>query len=373
MSGALLEIADLQVELGSFSLRGVNVAIPEGEYCCLLGASGAGKSVLLETVIGAYKPRHGRVFLRGREVTALPPERRRLGIVYQDYMLFPHLNVFNNIAFGLRRTGVAGRRLEEQVRGIASRVGVEPLLDREVQTLSGGEQQRTALARALIMNPEILLLDEPLSSLDVATRERMRALLGSLTREFGVTIFHVTHDIEDVWALATQVVILHDGRVLQTGTPEEVFRSPRPGYVAEFVGARNLISGRVEEVATSGLAAVEAGGTRIYTSEAPEHAEGLHVTLSIRPEEILISRTEPDTSARNGLPMRIRRIVRRGPIVWVYGDHRGMELVAMITVSGAEHLELAEDEEVFFLFKATNVRLAKVCERAEECRCEGAV
>nr|HOP39624.1 ATP-binding cassette domain-containing protein [Geobacteraceae bacterium] len=205
---ALLEVRDLYVDLGEFSLRGANLAVSEGDYCCLIGDSGAGKSVLLETVVGSFRHQRGKVLLHGRDVTNWPPERRNLGIVYQDFMLFPHLNVFDNIAFGLRRRKRPHTGLRNEVHTIAARVGIEGLLHRDIKTLSGGEQQRTALARALIARPQVLVLDEAFSALDVASRERMRHLLRELVKDMHVTVLHVTHDMEDVWALADQVAVL---------------------------------------------------------------------------------------------------------------------------------------------------------------------
>ncbi len=233
----ILSVEGLSVDLGEFSLKNVSFEVSEGSYCCLLGASGAGKSVLLETIMGGFYPEKGKVFLRGKDVTNWPPERRNLGIVYQDYMLFPHLNVFDNIAFGLKGKGITRVEYEEKVRQISTQLHIQDLLHRDISTLSGGEQQRTALARALITKPEILLMDEAFSALDLASRERMRKLVKSTVMELGITVLHVTHDSEDVWALADQVAVIHEGELLQHGTPEEVFCCPRPGFVAGLVGA----------------------------------------------------------------------------------------------------------------------------------------
>ncbi|MBN1334270.1 MAG: ATP-binding cassette domain-containing protein, partial [Synergistales bacterium] len=184
----ILSVKGLSVDLGEFSLKDVSFGVPEGSYCCLLGASGAGKSVLLETIMGGFRPREGRVYLRGRDVTQWPPEKRKLGIVYQDYMLFPHLDVFRNISFGLKDTGLSKKEVQEKVLPIAVSLHIDGLLQRDISTLSGGEQQRVALARALITKPEILLMDEAFSALDLSSRERMRQLVRSIVTDLGITV-----------------------------------------------------------------------------------------------------------------------------------------------------------------------------------------
>lgn len=352
---ALLEVRDLYVDLGEFSLRGANLAVKKGDYCCLIGDSGAGKSVLLETVIGGFRPQKGQVLLRGQDVTTWTPERRKLGIVYQDFMLFPHLDVFDNIAFGLRRGRKIDPQQENQVRSIAARVGIEALLHRNVKTLSGGEQQRAALARALIVEPQVLLLDEAFSALDIASRERLRRLLLQLVKDLRVTVLHVTHDMEDVWAMADQVAVLHNGEVLQTGSPEQVFSCPRPGFVAEFLGARNILEGEVQAYDASGLTKIDIGQTSLYCSD-PASVED-HVLLSVRPEELAVASRKLPISLRNQIPVEIQRLERRGPLVWVTGQASGFSLDAAVTVTSAQEQKLEVGNEAVFAFSASSLRI----------------
>jgi molybdate transport system ATP-binding protein len=351
----LLEVRDLHVDLGEFSLRGANLAVAEGDYCCLIGDSGAGKSVLLETVIGGFRPKKGQVLLRGQDVTTWTPERRKLGIVYQDFMLFPHLDVFDNIAFGLRRGRKIGTQQENQVRSIAARVGIEALLHRNVKTLSGGEQQRAALARALIVEPQVLLLDEAFSALDIASRERLRHLLWQLVKDLQVTVLHVTHDMEDVWALADQVAVLHDGEIMQTGSPEHVFSCPRPGFVADFLGASNILEGTVRECDAVGLNRITVGKTSLYSSDMASLED--HVILSVRPEELAVARQQLPISLRNQIPVKIHRLERRGPLVWLVGQADGFSLDAAITVTSAQEQKLKMGDEAVFAFAAGNLRI----------------
>lgn len=361
----LLTVRNLSVDLGNFSLRDISFGVQEGSYCCLLGASGAGKSVLLETIIGAFRPKYGKVYLRGTEVTSWPPEKRRLGIVYQDYMLFPHLNVYGNIAFGLKKKNLSKTETAARIEKIAVQLDIADLLQRDIATLSGGEEQRAALARALVTNPEILLLDEAFSALDVNTRERMRDLMARVTRETGITVLHVTHDREDVWALASHVAVIHDGEMLQHGTPEEIFNRPRPGYVAGIVGARNLISGETVSETGADLGVISAKGNLLYSSDPLK--TGAHVVVSIRPEDIIVARGESVISARNQIPVILTDIQRRGPLVWLTGKAGDLELVAVVTSSGYESLNATRGDPCLFIFKASSLCLIEEVSHPVEC------
>ncbi|CAG36081.1 ABC transporter ATP-binding protein [Desulfotalea psychrophila] len=352
---ALLEVQNLHVDLGEFSLRGADLAVEEGAYCCLIGDSGSGKSVLLETVVGGFHPQRGKVMLRGQDVTNWPPERRNLGIVYQDFMLFPHLNVFENIVFGLRRRKFSRSGMEEEVRTIAARVGIENLLYRDIKTLSGGEQQRTSLARALIVRPQVLLLDEAFSALDVASRERMRYLLRELVKDLHVTVLNVTHDMEDVWTLADQVAVLHDGQILQTGKPEDVFSCPQPGFVAEFLGARNILQGTVLTCDKSGLTHISVGQNGLYSTDPASIDD--RVQLSVRPEELAVARKQLPITLRNQIPVRIESLERRGPLVLIIGKAAGFSLEAAVTVAGAQEQNLNIGDNVVFAFSANSLRI----------------
>ena len=352
---ALLEVQDLHVDLGEFSLTGANLAVEEGDYCCLIGDSGSGKSVLLESVVGGFVPQRGKILLRGQDVTHWPPERRNLGIVYQDFMLFPHLNVFDNIAFGMRLRKIPSSNLEKEIRSIAARVGIESLLYRDIKTLSGGEQQRTALARALIVRPQVLLLDEAFSALDVASRERMRNLLRELVKELRVTVLNVTHDMEDVWSLADQVAVLHNGQILQTGKPEDVFSCPRPGFVAEFLGACNILQGTVLTCDASGLNHIGVGQNSLYSTDVA--AVDDRVQLSVRPEELSVARQQLPCTLRNQIPVKIESLERHGPLVVIIGKAAGFCLEAAVTVAGAEEQNLQIGDSVVFAFSAKSLRI----------------
>ena len=248
-----MEIKSLWVELEEFRLCDINLEIAAGEYFVVLGPTGAGKTVLLETIAGLHRPRRGRILLAGEDITHAPPERRGIGFVYQDYALFPHLSVAGNIAFGLRLRGMGRGEIEKRVAAIGRLLGIEHLLHRMPGTLSGGEAQRVALARALVIEPRLLLLDEPLSALDPETREGLQRELGRIHRELGTTTIHVTHDFEEAVALGDRIAVLREdrldeglreGRIVQVGRPEEIFRRPASEFVARFVGVRNIFRGQ---------------------------------------------------------------------------------------------------------------------------------
>lgn len=353
----LLRGEDISIRLGDFHLDHVSVEVAEGDYCCILGETGAGKSVLLESFIGMYPHMKGKVFLRDRDITNLPPEKRKLGIVYQDYMLFPNLNVYDNIAFGLRKRNLSKGEINGRVHTMAERLAISHLMDRDVRTLSGGEKQRTAISRALVTEPHVLLMDEAFSALDTTTRERMRGFIRDLVRELGTTVVHVTHDVDDVWALASKVVVMFDGKVLQAGAPRDVFCRPLPGQVANFVGACNVFPATVGPFSGGDLTPILAGnrGSALFSSD--EARPGESVIASVRPESITLAPHRLEISARNQLRGRILAAERRGPLVWVQGETEAGPMKAVLTESGLESMGLAPGDEAFFIFKAGNLRI----------------
>jgi ABC-type Fe3+/spermidine/putrescine transport system ATPase subunit len=243
----LLRLENICVSLGEFRLREISLHVKPGTYLALLGPTGTGKTVLLETIAGVHHPSRGHIHIRGQDVTRLAPEKRHLGIVYQDYALFPHLTVFENIAFGLRRKGSPKPKIKQAVEEMAAFLEIGPLLKRRPNRLSGGERQRTALARALVMEPYVLLLDEPLSALDRATSSRIQNELKRIHRQLGVTIIHITHNVTEAFFLADRLAVMKDGQILQEGPPDEVCRRPQSHSVAELMGIENLIAATVEK------------------------------------------------------------------------------------------------------------------------------
>ncbi|WP_165847838.1 ABC transporter ATP-binding protein [Ammonifex thiophilus] len=274
----MLEVSNLEVKLSPFTLRDISFTVSEGEFFLILGPSGAGKTVLLETLAGIHYPRRGKILLRGEDITFVPPEKRPIGIVYQDYALFPHLTVEENIRYALRF-----RRREANLswRKLVDFLGIGHLLSRYPDTLSGGEKQRVALARALAASPRLLLLDEPLSALDPNLRGEVGGELMRLNRELGLTVIMVTHDFSEVFSYGKRVAVLFGGRLAQVGTPGEVFRKPASLEVAKFVGMENLIP--LEREGSSWLLL----GRRVnFVQNFPEEK----FFAGARPEDVRVSR-----------------------------------------------------------------------------------
>jgi thiamine transport system ATP-binding protein len=237
----MLVVEEVRVSFaGSTALSGVSLAAAEGETVAVLGPSGCGKTTLLRVVDGLQAPDSGRVLVDGSDLGGVPPHRRGVGLMFQDNVLFPHLDVAGNVAFGLRQTGLRRAESAERVRELLTLVGLPGTEKRVVQTLSGGEQQRVALARALAANPRVLLLDEPLGALDAPLRDRLLDELRALFAELRIAVVYVTHDVGEAFALGHTVAVMRDGRVAQSGTPDDIWSTPADDWVARFLGMRNL-------------------------------------------------------------------------------------------------------------------------------------
>lgn len=352
---SFLEVRDLCLDVGGFELDRIELKAEKGDYLTLIGPTGSGKSLLLETIIGFYGPEKGRIILEGKDITDLPPNMRQISIVYQDHMLFPHMNVFENIAYAVRKKLRDKKQIETEVKQIAGVLGIGELLYRKPATLSGGERQRAALARSLIVRPKLLLLDEPFSALDVRTKEKLRKMLKKAINEYSTTVLHVTHDFEDVWALANRVVVLRKGKVMQSGDPESVFRQPSPDFVAEFLGT-NVLKGKVKALEGK-LTVIEAEGLEIYSSDPAEPGE--EVAISIRPEEIILARGIMESSARNTLKGKVTEVFKKEHLVVVEVEMGNVEIKAVVTPTSCEMLGLEPGREIYSVFKASNARIIR--------------
>jgi ABC-type Fe3+/spermidine/putrescine transport system ATPase subunit len=263
----------------------ISFAVDKGEIICLLGPSGCGKTTLLRIITGLEIPNSGQVLFDGRDIRNVPIHRRNFGLMFQDYALFPHKNVFENVAFGLRMMNLPKAEIEARVSEILDLVGLSGFEQRDVNLLSGGEQQRVALARSLAPRPRLLMLDEPLGSLDRTLRERLMNELRDILKGVGVTAIYVTHDQEEAFAIADRVIIMNHGRRVQEGTPQDVYQHPATEFVARFLGLTNLLPGKVCGVG-DGHAVVETeiGGFRVSQPEPGTWKLGTGVIVLIRPE-----------------------------------------------------------------------------------------
>jgi spermidine/putrescine transport system ATP-binding protein len=266
----------------------VSLEIERGSFFALLGPSGCGKTTTLRMIGGFEEPNEGTIYLGDRDVTGLPPYKRDVNTVFQSYALFPHLNIFDNVAFGLRRRKIKGPHLRGQVNEILRQVGLEGFGRRRPRQLSGGQQQRVALARALVNKPRVLLLDEPLGALDLKLRKQMQLELKAIQHDVGITFIHVTHDQEEAMTMADRIAIMNNGRIEQLGAPAELYEHPRTAFVAGFLGASNLLAGTVDG---PGLVRLD-DGTEVRVR--PETLDGRRgrISIGVRPEKIRLGAGE---------------------------------------------------------------------------------
>jgi len=337
--------------VGDFHLKDVTLDVQQGEYFIVLGPTGAGKTVLLETIAGLYRAQSGEIWLNGRDVASLEPEKRGIGFVYQDYVLFPHLSVIDNITFGLRQRGKSRKEAEAEAGWVVEALGISHLLKRNPKTLSGGERQKVALARALVIKPDVLLLDEPLSALDQEARESVQRELREIHSRFKLTIIHVTHDFEEAVALGNRIAVLGDGRIAQTGTAEQVFRQPNSEFVARFAMARNIFHGEAQE-GDSECAVIDIEGAKIRA------VTGLRgrVCVSVRPEDMLLSSQPFISSACNTLKGKVTHVASRGPTIYLTITVPP-DFVCLVTRRSFEEMALKVGDDVYITFKASAVHV----------------
>jgi putative spermidine/putrescine transport system ATP-binding protein len=267
------------------AVKQINVRIEDGEFFSLLGPSGCGKTTTLRMIAGFVRPTEGEIRIEGNNVTDLPPEKRAIGIVFQNYAIFPHMNVFNNIGYGLKVRKVPKAEIATRVQSVLATVGLTGYEGRFQRELSGGEQQRVALARVLVIEPRILLLDEPLSALDKKMREEMKYWIKNLQQELGITTIYVTHDQSEALTMSDRIAVMNKGSVEQVGSPEEIYERPASRFVTDFIGHSNILRGEV--VGTDdGLVHVASLGYRVTAPARQPLAVGDEVHLAVRPENV---------------------------------------------------------------------------------------
>jgi len=268
----------------------VSLDIPEGEFFSLLGPSGCGKTTTLRMIGGFEEPTRGTIYLKGRDVTDLPPYKRDVNTVFQSYALFPHLNVYENIAFGLRRRKVPKHEIDARVKEAMKLVDLVGFEKRRPSQMSGGQQQRVALARALVNRPKVLLLDEPLGALDLKLRKQMQLELKRIQSEVGITFIYVTHDQEEAMTMSDRLAVMRQGRIEQIGPPEEVYENPQTEFVASFLGASNMLEGELKESANGVATVLTTGGNVVHLpAERAPFRVGSTVKVGVRPEKVHIA------------------------------------------------------------------------------------
>jgi putative spermidine/putrescine transport system ATP-binding protein/spermidine/putrescine transport system ATP-binding protein len=321
------------------AVKALSLGIPRGSFFSLLGPSGCGKTTTLRLIGGFETPDEGDVFIRDRRVTETAPYRRDFAMVFQNFALFPHLTVAENVAFGLRMSGVAREERAKAVTTALAMVKLSGFAERYPKQLSGGQQQRVAIARAIVMKPAVLLLDEPLGALDKNLRESMQVELRGLQRELGITTVFVTHDQEEALTMSDRIAVMRDGVIEQLGAPREVYERPATEFVATFLGASNLIDATVVESGAGG-SLVEAACGRFAVAGA--HKQGEQLRLAIRPERVLL---RPDRSP-DTLSALVRDVVYRGVTAHVFLECGTLPLLAFIQNSAQTAIDWKPGQEV---------------------------
>jgi putrescine transport system ATP-binding protein len=291
---AFLQIQDVVKDFGggAVAVNHVSIEIAKGEIFALLGSSGCGKTTLLRMLAGFETPTSGRIVLEGQDLAGLPPYLRQINMMFQSYALFPHLTVWDNVAFGLKRDGMPRDQITERVTAMLKLVQLDRFAKRKPHQLSGGQQQRVALARSLAKRPRLLLLDEPLGALDKKLREETQIELVNIIEQVGVTCVMVTHDQEEAMTMASRIAVMSEGRILQIGPPAEIYETPATRFVADFIGNVNLMEGTVVTDEPDHVI-VECADCKHYVGHGITGNEGMPVTVALRPEKIHVSRRKP--------------------------------------------------------------------------------
>ena len=329
----VISLEDVHKRFGSFvAVERANFEIRRGEFFSMLGPSGCGKTTLLRMIAGFEEVTSGRIRLDGADVSSVPPYRRNVNTVFQQYALFPHLNVFDNVAFGPRTKGVADNEVQRRVREMLEVVRLQDFASRRPDQLSGGQRQRVALARALVNLPSALLLDEPLSALDLKLRQAMQIELKRIQREVGIAFIFVTHDQEEALTMSDRTAVMSAGRVEQVGTPEEIYHKPASVFVAGFIGEVNLIPARVLSVRGSKVDVELAGGLR---TEVPVGARDVRAEdralAMVRPERVKLSARRPERMC--AMSVTITEVLFQGPVLrCLLRNAQGEEISAQVDV-----------------------------------------
>lgn len=337
------------------AVDGIHLEVRQGEFLTLLGPSGCGKTTTLMMVAGFERPDSGAVFIGGRDVTHEPPYRRPVNTVFQSYALFPHMNVFENVAFGLRMKRLPEGEIRRRVLAMLERVGLQGLEHRYPRQLSGGQQQRVALARALVNEPQVLLLDEPLGALDAKLRKEMQLELKRLQRELGTTFLYVTHDQEEALTMSDRIAVMKAGRIEQLGTAAEVYERPVSRFVADFIGEANLLPARVRAW-EGGRAVLELLGRTIAVTPPPGFPRGMRgaVMVALRPERLRPA--APDASG--SITARVCEMIYAGALVRLLVEAHGVPLRVLAPI-GSPLAAAAPGQEIALDFDERDVVLLR--------------
>jgi len=344
----MINIESLRIELPGFTLQDINLSVEDGEFFTFLGPTGAGKTLVLEAIAGIVPITGGHIFVKDKDITHLPPDQRGIGIVYQDYALFPHLSVLENITYGLRYHKEDQQKSGNRVKKLIAQLGLKALAQRSIQHLSGGEKQRVSLARALAVNPSVLLLDEPLSALDPNFREEIREVLKKLHERLETTFLMVTHDFAEAMFLGQRTAIINRGKIEQIGPVSEVFKKPSTPFVAEFVGMKNVFP------ASFNGATAMVDGLRLQIESLPPGREGY---VAIRPEDVLIKNDITLKKDMNVFKGKVLDVTNRGPYHEISARTGKVVFKAMLSKSDLFEMSLHETKNINIAIRSSDIHL----------------
>ncbi|MDL2315952.1 spermidine/putrescine ABC transporter ATP-binding protein PotA [Desulfovibrio sp. OttesenSCG-928-A18] len=313
------------------ALHNINLEIANGEFLTLLGPSGCGKTTILRLISGFESPSRGELLLNGQDITGTPPEKRQVNTVFQNYALFPHMTVWDNVAFGLKMQRLPKTEVNWRVAEVLRRVHMDALADRKPSQLSGGQQQRVAIARAIVNNPLVLLLDEPFSALDFKLRKQMQLEIKHLQRQLGITFVFVTHDQEEAFAMSDRVVVMNEGEIRQIGSSQEIYEEPENLFVARFVGEINVLEGKITALRPDGTYMANVEGEEFVLRTKRDYEVGEKVKVLLRPEDLKVYLEQEKALAP---PFFLGRIVET-----VY---KGATVDIMLTLDNGKDLQAAE-------------------------------
>ena len=353
-SGLAVQVADVAHRFRDVvAVDGVSIDVKAGDFVTLLGPSGSGKTTLLRIIAGLTQPTRGRILIQGRDVTEVPTQKRGVGFVFQNYALFPHLTVFENVAYPLRIRKVAREEIRTRVQAALNRVNLVGVEHRHPSQLSGGQQQRVAVARALVYEPAVLLMDEPLGALDRKLRRHMQVELRQLQQDLRITCIYVTHDQEEALTMSDQVAVMRDGRLLQMDEPMRLYRFPADSFVADFVGSTNLMACTRQEGQSGRSILVSAGGSHFPSPPDSGMTDGSTVHIAIRPEAVRFGATdELDIS----LPAKVVKATFIGSVIDVTCElETGERLVAQVPASRGKQFVMGEPVQVGWNLEDMNV------------------
>jgi spermidine/putrescine transport system ATP-binding protein len=355
-----LECRGLIKRFGDFTaVADVSLAVPRGRFFSILGPSGCGKTTLMRMVAGFVNPDAGDILIKGRSVLETPPNRRPVNMVFQHLALFPMMNVAENIGYGLRRRGHARESIRKKTDAVLDRVGLPGMGGKRIDQLSGGQKQRVAIARCMVLEPAVLLLDEPLGALDLKLREHMKLELKQLQHQFGTTFVYITHDQSEALVMSDQVAVMNRGRFEQVGAPQDLYYRPATPFVAGFVGDSHRWTGRVVEAAAGRLVVLTAGGMRLFATAggSPVPAAGDEVDLFVRPEAVSIAPSRHDSAAAdadNVLPGTLDSVLFNGANSRALVRIASGDTVGAALPPAAEGLALSQGDAVVLRFAAVH-------------------